>query len=241
MSTQPPSTEEAVVLCAGLGRRLRPLTEHVPKALVEVRGRSLLEHHLEGLAQHGVRRAVLVVGHLGETVRERIGDGERFHLEVEYAIQPELLGTGDALRAARDQVRSDRFLVLYADVYFGRTPTVLRELLASDETTIVAAEVPDAGRFGRLETREEGRGSFLEGIAEKDGRPTPGLVNAGAYLFPGQIWTVLATLPSSPRGEVELTDGVMRLVRDGHRVRVVRAATWSDVGTPADLQRAQSL
>lgn len=105
------------ILAGGLATRLRPLTETVPKVLLEVAGEPFLGHQLRLLAASGIERAVLCVGHMGEVVREWAGDGSRFGLRVEYSFDgPGLQGTGGAVRNALPLL-GDRFLVLYGDSY----------------------------------------------------------------------------------------------------------------------------
>lgn len=106
------------ILAGGLATRLRPITETIPKSLVQVAGRPFIEHQLEQLAREGIRRVVLCVGHLGEMVRDVVGDGARFGLHVQYSFDgPKLLGTGGALRQALPLLDADPFFVLYGDSY----------------------------------------------------------------------------------------------------------------------------
>jgi NDP-sugar pyrophosphorylase family protein len=105
------------ILAGGLATRLRPLTETIPKALIEIAGEPFLAHQLRLLARNGFSRAVLCVGYLGEQIRDYAGDGSRFGLHVEYAFDgPQLLGTAGALRRALPLL-SDAFAVVYGDSY----------------------------------------------------------------------------------------------------------------------------
>ena len=105
------------ILAGGLATRLRPISEHIPKVLVEVAGRPFAEHQLELLHEHGLRRAVFCVGHLGEQVKAALGDGARFGFALGYSFDgPTLLGTGGALRRALPLL-GEAFLVLYGDAY----------------------------------------------------------------------------------------------------------------------------
>jgi len=110
---------QCVILAGGLGTRMRPRTETVPKALLEVAGRPFVEHQLEWLAVHGVDEAVLSVGYLGEMIERHVGDGTRFGLRVRYVNEGrELRGTAGALRLAFDEgVLAERFLLTYGDSY----------------------------------------------------------------------------------------------------------------------------
>ena len=105
------------ILAGGLATRLRPVTENIPKALIEVAGRPFLAHQLRLLSGAGVRKVVLCVGYLGEVIEKQFGDGDEFGIEITYSFDgPELLGTGGALKKALPLL-GQRFLVLYGDSY----------------------------------------------------------------------------------------------------------------------------
>ena len=105
----------ALILAGGEAKRLRPLTEHIPKALVDVAGRPFLWHQLELLKNHGIQRIVLAVGYLGESIQERFGDGSEVGIELEYSFDgPVLLGTAGAIRQALPLL-PQQFFVLYGD------------------------------------------------------------------------------------------------------------------------------
>src|SRR5205085_12639076 len=110
-----PELMPAVILAGGEARRLRPLTDHLPKALVDVAGRPFLWHQLQLLKNHGIRRIVLAVGYLGESIQERFGDGSEVGIELEYSFDgPVLLGTAGAIRQALPLL-PQQFFVLYGD------------------------------------------------------------------------------------------------------------------------------
>jgi NDP-sugar pyrophosphorylase family protein len=107
-----------VILAGGLATRLRPITQHVPKSMVEVHGEPFIAHQLRLLRRQGVHEVVLCVGHLGEQIIDAVGDGEEFGLSVQYSFDgPRLLGTGGALRQALPKVSGLAFFVLYGDSY----------------------------------------------------------------------------------------------------------------------------
>jgi NDP-sugar pyrophosphorylase family protein len=110
---------QVVVLAGGLGQRMRPVTESLPKYLIEVADRPFADHQLAWLARDGITRVVLCVGHLGELVRDHVGDGSRWGLHVDYVDEgARLMGTGGALRLAHDSdVLEREFGVLYGDSY----------------------------------------------------------------------------------------------------------------------------
>jgi NDP-sugar pyrophosphorylase family protein len=233
-----PATTTAVVLAAGRGERLRPFTDRLPKALIDVRGVPLLDYHLNLLRDAGIRHVVVVVGYLGDSIRDHVGGGEAVGLRVEYVEQGIPRGTGHAVSAALSRVASDPFIVAYSDVYWGLGSAIYRELLADNGPKIVAARVGDGGGYGRLELATWPGRVELRGIREKDGQATPALVNGGLYLLPRALGERLLTLHPSVRGEIELTDAVAELAHWGYAIQVLIAGTWFDVGTPARWSEA---
>jgi MurNAc alpha-1-phosphate uridylyltransferase len=108
---------KAMLLAAGRGERLRPLTDSVPKALVEAGGKPLIAWHLERLARAGVREAVVNLSHLGERIVESIGSGERFGMRIAYSHEPERLETAGGIANALELLGAEPFLLVNADVY----------------------------------------------------------------------------------------------------------------------------
>lgn len=232
---------DSVLLCAGAGKRLRPLTDSIPKALVPVAGRPIVDYHLEAWRAAGVHRVVLVTGYREDQVREHVGNGARYGLRVAYVTQSEPRGSGDALLVAAGHLRAEYILVGYCDVFFGRNPAIWAELLSDRRSKIVGVRIENAGAYGRLEEGADGAWPRLVAIHEKDGRSTPGLINGGAYLLPRRIFDILPSVPLSSRGEIELTDAVTALVAGGGEVRIVPVRDWVDVGTPENLALAGRL
>ncbi len=115
--SQPQELMPAVIVAGGLATRLRPLTERIPKALIEVAGHPFLWHQLELLKNRGVRRVVLLLGHLGESIQQRFQDGAELGIIIDYSFDgPVLLGTAGAIRQALPLL-PERFFVLYGDSY----------------------------------------------------------------------------------------------------------------------------
>lgn len=108
---------KAMILAAGRGERLRPLTDRLPKALIEAAGKPLIAWHLERLAAAGCREAVVNVSHFAERIAERLGDGARFGLRIEYSREAQALGTAGGIAFARALLGAAPFLLINADVY----------------------------------------------------------------------------------------------------------------------------
>ncbi len=120
---------KAMVLAAGLGKRLRPITNTTPKPLLEVGGKSLIEHHLERLRVAGIRDVVINLHHLGDQIQSRLGDGARLGVNISYSFETELLETGGGIKKALPMLGDSPFLVISADTYLdfdlGRLPKKL--------------------------------------------------------------------------------------------------------------------
>jgi UDP-N-acetylglucosamine diphosphorylase / glucose-1-phosphate thymidylyltransferase / UDP-N-acetylgalactosamine diphosphorylase / glucosamine-1-phosphate N-acetyltransferase / galactosamine-1-phosphate N-acetyltransferase len=232
---------DALVLAAGRGVRLGALTASTPKVLLPVDGRPLLDYHLDALRSVGIRRVVLIVHYLAEQIDRHVDGGRAFGLDVTSVHQSEALGTGDAVRVASPYIRSDPFLVCYADTFLPAEGALLASFLSDATPKIAGAQVADGGSYGRLATAGAGDELRLVGLEEKDGRPVPALVNAGLYLLPRSMLELVAGLPRSVRGEYELTDAIRLFVARGGTVRVVPVADWVDAGTEESLARANQL
>ncbi|MEM4699564.1 MAG: sugar phosphate nucleotidyltransferase [Candidatus Nezhaarchaeales archaeon] len=216
---------QAVVLCGGRGVRLRPLTDLVPKVMVPVAGRPLVEYIVEKLEGLGLD-IIMVVGYLKEAVMDY------FRGRAKFCVQEEPLGTAHALLAAEALVESERLVVVNGDLFFTDD---LRWVVEEEPAIVSVYWVEDASRYGAVEVD----GDRVVGVIEK-GRAGPGFVNAGIYLFDRSIFRLLRGVEPSPRGEYELTDAIKKLVEGGSRVRARRlSGFWADVGRPEDLARVE--
>ena len=173
----------AMVLAAGLGSRLRPLTDAVPKPMLPVRGKPLLEHHVEALAAAGVREIVINLHHLPAVIVDHFGDGQRWGVRITYSHEPELLGTAGAVKRVA-HLFPEPFFVLYGDNYLRCDLVALAGLheRAGAVASLALFGLPDVSRSGVAEVAPDGR---ILRFVEK---PRPGetesrLVNAGAYVL----------------------------------------------------------
>ena len=230
-----------MILAAGLGTRLLPLTENKPKAMIPVGGMPLIGHILSALKDSGIGRAIVVIGHGGEGVASFVGGGDRWGMEVEYATQGAYAGTADALRAAGGSLREDRFLLVYGDLLVGAGAirAVLEAWGRSDGFAVMGAvEVQDRRDFGLLVVE----GDLLVDLVEKPAGPGAGraLVNAGIFAFPSDMLKFASRTGPSERGELELTDSIKMAMREGHRIAISRldGSDWMDLGRPWDVLEA---
>lgn len=230
----------AIVLAAGEGRRMRPLTETRPKALLEVAGSTVIDHILRALEAAGVEEAAVVVGAQADALTKRLESDPPVPVRTYRQARP--LGTGDAVRAAAAFVRGDT-LVVNGDVL--PHPEDVRAVAEAEapgaEAVLLTAEVRDAAGYGVVvaEKARPGLPARVTELVEKPERPRGHHVNAGVYRI-GPAWMErLAAVSPSPRGELELTTALAAAAGEGTLSAVAARNPWTEVGRPWDLLTAQ--
>ena len=219
---------QAVILAAGEGTRMRPLTDGTPKPMLPVADRPLVAHTADAAVAAGVEELVFVVGYRADAVRSYFGESYR-SVPVTYAVQSEQLGTAHAVRAARDAL-SGPFAVLNGDDLYDRES--LATLLSADPGAVGTYDVEDPRPYGVFEFD----GETVTGVVEKPADPPSNRVNVGAYLFPAEAREWL-DVPESQRGEYELTDVLERVI-ERRTVQSVPIDRWLGVGRPWELLAA---
>lgn len=222
---------KAVILAAGEGSRMRPLTYTRPKVMLPLANKPILEHLLIEAVAAGIREFIMVVGYRDEPVREYFGQGEKWGVSIDYMSQRRQQGTADALRTVEGLVESN-FLVLNGDMMVSRED--ISRLAASGGTAIGVIEVEDPRGLGVVEVSE---GKVVR-IHEKEESPPSRLANAGLYLFTPSILDAISKTPKSPRGEYELTDSLNLLVAEGQEIAPQSLSRWLDLSYPWDLLAA---
>ncbi|WP_135851262.1 bifunctional sugar-1-phosphate nucleotidylyltransferase/acetyltransferase [Halorussus salinus] len=218
---------QAVLLAAGEGTRIRPLSASLPKPMLPVADRPLVAHAADAAVDAGADELVVVVGYEAEEVRGYFGDEYR-GVPVRYAVQSERAGTADAVRAARELL-DGAFAVLNGDNLYD--PDAVADLFASGPA-VAAVRVEEPSNYGVL-SAEEG---VVTDIVEKPADPPTNLANAGAYVFPAAAREWL-DVPESERGEHEITDVVARAIEE-YDVGYAAMDRWLDVGRPWELLEA---
>jgi dTDP-glucose pyrophosphorylase len=232
---------KAVLLAAGRGTRMRNLTEALPKPMLEVRGKPVLKHIVDGLRANGLTNLLVVVGWRAEMVKDFFGDGSNFEVKIQYETQTVQDGTGRVVALARDFVGPDPFLLSYGDILVA--PENYQQIchaLADAEAVISVKRSDDVSQGGAVFVNDRFQ---LVDLREKPklGEPTSPWYNAGIYAFRPSIFDFIARLEPSPRGEYELTDAVRNLALAGKKVQALEiAGDWADVRDPeilAELNR----
>jgi glucose-1-phosphate thymidylyltransferase len=229
----------AVVLAAGTGSRLRPLTETKPKALVEVDGKPLIEDVFDNLLEVGATKLVVVVGYRKQQIIERYGDSYE-DVPIVYAHQREQLGLAHAILRAEPYVEGDFALMLGDNVFRANLRDVVnRQREDRADAAFLVEQVPydEASRYGVLDTNRYGE---IVEVVEKPDDPPSNLVMTGFYTFTPAIFHACKLVQPSDRGEYELPDAIDLLLQSGRTIDAIRMDGWRvDVGYPADRERAE--
>lgn len=223
---------------------MKELTEEVPKPMLPVAGRPLLEWILDALREAGIDRYVIVTGYRAERIEKHFGDGSHFGATIRYCRQQVRDGTARALLLAREAVGDHPFLLAWGDILTERSnyPKLLDTFTGTGCDALLSVNwVEDPCRGAAVYVDGDGR---IERIVEK---PPPGTAtthwnNAGIAVFRPVAFRYAAEVRPSPRGEYEIPDAISAMVAARLSVRAFPlAGIWSDVGTPEDLARAQQL
>ncbi|OLB02889.1 MAG: nucleotidyl transferase [Verrucomicrobia bacterium 13_2_20CM_54_12] len=235
-------TDRAVVLAAGRGTRMRELTNDVPKPMIEVRGKPVLQHIVQGLRDAGVRKFLIIVGYHAEAVRNFFEDGRRHNIAIEYATQAVRDGTGRVVNLARNFTGESPFVLSYGDILI--SPVNYKRIVDLPdhmEAVITVTRAEDVSKGGAVFVNEQ---MELVDLREKPkpGEPTSPWYNAGLYAFRPSIFEFIAKLEPSPRGEYELTDAIRALAQSGKKVQALElTGEWADVRDPEILAKLNQL
>ncbi len=224
---------QAIILCGGLGTRLRPIVSDVPKTMADIRGRPFLEYLLAQLRSSGIGQAVLCAGFRAEQIRAHCGAGSRFGLQLEYSIESEPLGTAGALKLAEPLLDGDSWLLMNGDSFFDIPIPDLIQAHARDPAvvTLALARVEDASRYGAVELAADG---VVTHFSQNFDSPQPGLINGGIYMLER---SALQRIPANRTVSLE-RDVLPGLVGRGLR-GLPFGGFFVDIGVPAGYVRAQ--
>ena len=217
---------------------MRELTAELPKPMIEVRGKPVLQHIVEGLRDTGIREFLIVVGYRGDTVRNFLSDGSRYDIAVQYATQEVQDGTGRVVDLARDFAGDFPFVLSYGDILID--PANYKRVVNlpnAAEAMITVTRGEDVSKGGAVFLNEQ---MDLVDIREKSrsGQTTSPWYNAGLYAFRPSIFEFTAKLKPSPRGEYELTDAIRDLAHSGKKVQAFElTGEWADVRDPEILAK----
>lgn len=222
---------KAILLAAGEGKRMRPLTLVKPKTMIEVLGRPLIAHIIESLPSE-ITELVIVIGYKGDIIRQYLGDQFEGR-PITYVVQEKPLGTAHALHLCKDLIaKGEKFLFILADDL--HSAEALKRLVKHQNGMLVH-EHADPRKFGVIEIDERNR---TIGIEEKPVQPKTNLVAVGAYVFDSAFFDY--KIEPSARGELEYVDVVKQMIKDGD-VFVEKTDFWHPIGYPHDVDAAEQI
>lgn len=234
-----PTVRKAVILAGGKGTKLRPFTYEMPKSLLPIKNKPLLEHLINRLKNDDIRDIVVCTGYLGEKIKEYFGNGKRFGVNITYSDDKNSLQTGGALKKARSLIDNEPFLLVYGDII---TDISFRELILFHErekglATVALTTVSHPSDFGQLKLS----GTRLVGFYQKGTATSKKilppiqsfLINCGMYVFESKIFNYFPEKKS-----FKLEDVIEHLVTQGKINGFVFEKNWFDVGNKKDYERA---
>lgn len=228
---------KAFILAAGLGTRLRSLGLDVPKVMVPIGGKPLLEHHLELFKQQGIHEFIVNLHYLPEKITDYFGDGQKFGVSIIYSHEPKLLGTAGAVKKMELELRGGSFIVFYGDnlvrVDFG--PLVEFHRARRAEATVALFASPEPWTGGVVETDSNGR--VLQFVEKPDRKQiSTNLISAGIFVLEPRVLDVIPAGQFYDFGR----DVFPRLLAQRRRVCAMEPKAYiQDVGTPERLAKAQ--
>ena len=231
---------KAVILAAGQGTRLRPVTLTMPKPLVPVANLPLIVYAIHVLQNAGLTEIGIVVNDLDSPIRSQLGDGSSLGVKLDYIVQVEQLGLAHAVSLARDFVGDDPFCLLLGDnIFQDKMEELIRGFPASNaEAAVTLIEVSDPSRFGIAEIID----GKIKRVIEKPKNPPSNLAISGAYLFKKSIFDAIAKIKPSWRNELEITDAIQQVIDSGHEVHpYTLKGWWIDAGKPDSIVQANQL
>jgi len=218
--------EDALILAAGKGTRMWPLTENNPKPLLPIGGLPIIERQIYELKKVGVKNIHILIGYQMKDISDKLKNGNKYKVNINYITQEEQKGTGHAVGLANGVI-NDRFYCINGDMVINAEN--LKNLNQDEKNlAMMVTEVEDCSNFGVVESQN----NYLISIVEK-GMKGKGTINAGSYIFDNRIFEAIDGINKSIRGEYELTDALQSIAES---IRTVNHnGFWKDIGSPWDL------
>lgn len=225
---------KALLLSAGLGTRLRPITKKIPKVMVQLDGKPCIQYHIENLREQGVRDFAINTHHFPEQIKEHLGDGSKYGVNLRYSFEPELLGTSGALNNFLDFFEGEEFLVVYADVFadFKVNPLIETQRRSGSDISIVVDDVRDKKGRGLVTIS----GDKVTGFVEKPPVEIPwAMINSGFYLVNPKI------LDYIEKGFSDFGKDILpKIAKEGKLSAIRHEGYIFDIGKIEDLSAAEA-
>lgn len=226
---------QVLILCGGLGTRLRDVVKDIPKPLAPINGTPFLTLLMNFLKKQGFKKIKLLTGYLSEQFEELYGNGSKLDLEISYSVEETPLGTGGAVKLAINKAEEDYFICLNGDTFFDFNYELFNSSQSQEESfhKIMLRQVDNANRYGSIEMNSE---NLITEFKEKTQGDEPGLINSGVYFLHRSI------IDWIDDGKVSLeTDVFPRLVEEKKIQGIETGGFFIDIGIPTDFKKAQEL
>lgn len=213
---------------------MKNLTDDIPKPMLPVQGKPILQHIVDGLSKNGITDFLIVVGYRKEVIMDFFGDGSGFGVNVNYVEQVTQDGTGKVVELGRDFTGSAPFVLSYGDILVSPESYAPLARLEGDDARMTVKVNEDVSKGGAVFINH----GYVTDLIEKPqpGQPTSPYYNAGIYTFTEEIYNYIANLELSPRGEYELTDAIRNMALDQKKIGAVElSGDWADVRDPEVL------
>ena len=226
---------QAILLCGGMGTRLRSVVADRPKPMADICGKPFLQYLLEMLRDKGITEVIFALGYMGEMIEEYFQDGSAFGLKIAYSYEEEPLGTGGAIRNALPKILEEEVLVLNADTYFPMDYQGLYRFHQENDGdfSLATRAVPDISRYGAVRRDAAGRILAWNEKLEDGGQPLAGEINGGIYVMKKSL------IAEIPEGKQSLEqDCIPKWLSEGKRIfGLPFDGYFMDIGIPKDYQQ----
>lgn len=213
---------QAIILAAGEGQRLRPFTAVMPKVMLSIADKPILQYVIEALTENGIRRIVMVIGYRKDQVQDYFGSGQNFGVEIEYVVQSQQLGVGHAIKQA-ETLADERFMVIMGDNMVD--PETIESLTQATSDTILTKTIEDSSRYKSVLIRD----GMVYDVITPSSEQVSGPIDIGAYVFTKKIFGYIGD-------DVNLTPILQKMLADGHEITALQTeGFWQDAVYPWDI------
>lgn len=231
---------KSIILCAGKGTRLRPLTHTSAKHLIPIANKPVLFYAIEAIRDCGIKDIGIIVGETGEDIGSELKEGSKWGVNISYIEQKEALGLAHAVSVARDFLGEEKFLMYLGDNLLknGVESYANKFIQGNYNAFVLLTEVDNPKQFGVAELE----GGRVVRVVEKPKEPVSNLALIGVYFFDKNVHQAIKSIKPSDRGELEITDAIQWMIDNGYKVGAeVIGGWWKDTGKPDDILEANRL
>jgi len=231
---------KSIILCAGKGTRLRPLTHTSAKHLIPIANKPVLFYAIEAIRDCEIKDIGIIVGETGEDIRSELKEGSKWGVNISYIEQKKALGLAHAVSVAKNFLGEDKFLMYLGDNLLknGVESYVNKFIQENYNSFVLLTKVDNPKQFGVAELE----GGRVVRVVEKPKKPVSNLALIGVYFFDKNVHRAIESIKPSARGELEITDAIQWMIDKGYKVGAeVIEGWWKDTGKPDDILEANRL